>query len=133
MIDKYLEHAVSRDKKPLRKVTAEVRRCILEKFVQDMALSRVGEINAQKINRWLSALKEQGKAQDTRWAYGQRVRSFVTYLMPKYLPTTTLVGLTLPEPSAVGRKNWIRSTEVSKILDANATACRRVCRDSGVS
>jgi len=31
---------------------------------------------------------------------------------------STLVGFTLPEPSAVGRKNWIRSTEVPKILDA---------------
>ena len=70
------------------------------------------------INQWLSVLKAQGKSQDTRWGYGQRIRNFVTYLMPKYLPPTALVGVTLPEPSAIGRKNWIRKEEVARILDS---------------
>ena len=83
----------------------------------DCGISRVEDISVSKIDQWLLALKAHGKSQDTRWTYGQRVRSFVTYLIPKYLPTTAL-GFTLPEPSPIGRKNWIRSIEVTKILDA---------------
>jgi integrase len=33
-------------------------------------------------------------------------------------PAPVLAGFTLPEPSAIGRKNWIRSKEISEILDA---------------
>ena len=118
LIEQYLKHAQARNKKPLRAGTADTHKYILEKWVSDCGISRVGDISVSKIDQWLTALKAQGKSQDTRWTYGQRVRSFVTYLIPKYLPTTTLVGFTLPELSAVGRKNWIRSTQVSKILDA---------------
>ena len=118
LIDQYLKDAQARNKKPLRAGTADTHKYILEKWVVDCGISRVGDISVSKINQWLLALKAQGKSQDTRWTYGQRVRSFVTYLIPKYLPTTALAGFTLPEPSAIGRKNWIRSIEVTKILDA---------------
>jgi integrase len=118
LIDQYLKDAQARNKKPLRAGTADTRKYILGKWVVDCGISRVADISVSKINQWLSALKTQGKSQDTRWTYGQRVRSFVTYLIPKYLPTTALAGFTLPEPSAIGRKNWIRSIEVTKILDA---------------
>ncbi|HET9377793.1 MAG TPA: site-specific integrase [Chthoniobacterales bacterium] len=118
LIDQYLVSAQARNKKPLRPGTADTRKYILQKFVKDMAISRVGEINAQKINQWLLALREQGKSQDTCWTYGQRVRSFVTYLAPKYLPSTTLTGFTLPEPAATGRQNWLRSNAVTKVLDS---------------
>jgi integrase len=118
LIEQYLKDAQARNKKPLRAGTADTHKYILEKWVADCGISRVGDISASKIDQWLTALRAQGKSQDTRWTYGQRARSFVTYLIPKYLPTTTLAGFILPEPSAVGRKNWIRSTEVSKILGA---------------
>jgi integrase len=118
LIDQYLEAAKNRNKKPLRVGTADTRKYILQKFVKDMAINRVGEITIQKINQWLAMLKEQGKSADTLWTYGQRVRSFVTYLIPKYLPSTILHGFTLPEPSPVGRSNWSRSIDVTKILNA---------------
>jgi integrase len=118
LIEQYLKDAQARNKKPLRAGTAADYRYILESWVADSGISRVGDITLSKINQWLAALKAQGKSLDTQWGYGQRIRNFVGYLIPRYLPPTTLVGFTLPEHSAVGRKNWIRASEVSKILDA---------------
>jgi hypothetical protein len=62
-------------------------------------------------------LKET-KAKDTPWNYGQRVKNFVEYLMPKHLPPTTLDGFTLPKHKNAGRKNWIRKEKILKILEA---------------
>jgi integrase len=118
LIDQYLKDAQARNKKPLRAGTAADYKYILENWVANCGISRVGDITLSKIEIWLRALKAQGKSRDTQRGYGQRVRNFVGYLMPKYLPSTTLEGFSLPEHRAVGRKNWIRSTEVSMLLDA---------------
>lgn len=128
LIDQYLAAAQARNKKPLRKVTADTRKYILEKFVKDCGIGRVGDITQAKISNWLVELKAdkegddgkviKGKSADTCWTYGQRVRSFIKYLTPKYLPATILDGFTLPAPKAQGRQNWIRKGEVTKILDA---------------
>jgi integrase len=84
----------------------------------DCAITQTGDITLSLIQRWLARLKDEGKSADTCWTYGQRVRSFVTYLAPKYLPATILTGFTVPEPSPVGRHNWLRSGEITKIIDA---------------
>ena len=118
MIERYLEDAISRNKKPLRKDTAKSRRYVLEKFVKDMGISRVNEMTAQKINQWLAALRAQGRSQATLWTYGQDVRTFAKYLTPKYLSSAALAEFTLPEHAALGRKNWLRSTDIAKVLDA---------------
>jgi integrase len=119
MIDLYLKDAQERNKKPLRTETANVRRYILNKFVSDCRIHQVGEITLPKIQSWLTRLKAEGKAKDTIWGNGQRVRSFVIYLVSKkFLPASILVDFTVPEQAAVGRKNWVRKDEVAKIVDA---------------
>jgi integrase len=118
LIDLYLEESQARNKKPLRPVTADTRRYILKKFVADTSISRAAEITSQKITRWLLQLKQAGKSQDTRWTYGERVRNFVKFLIPKYLSHSTLDGFELPEPSPIGRKNWIRKAQVTKLIEA---------------
>jgi integrase len=118
LIEQYLKDAQNRHKKPLRSGTADTRRYVLNKFVVDCSIDRVHDITLPQIQRWLVRLKNEGKTADTCWTYGQRVRSFITYLVPKYLPSTVLSEFTVPEPSTVGRHNWIRSAEITKILDA---------------
>jgi hypothetical protein len=119
LIDQYLRDAQNRNKKPLRAETAKVRRYILNKFVKHCGIIQVGDITLPKIEVWLAGLKAEGKAKDTCWGNGQRVRSFVKYLVSKgYLAEKILTDFTVPEQSAVGRKNWIRKVEVTKVLDA---------------
>jgi integrase len=118
LTDQYLKDAQERNKKPLRVETARVRRYVLKKFISDCAISRVGDITPPKIQHWFSVLKGEGKSLDTLSAYGQRLRSFVKYLVPKYLPSTILIDFSVPEPSAIGRKNWLRKGEVTRILEA---------------
>jgi integrase len=114
-IERYLQDAQERNKKPLRPETANVRRYILKRFVSDCGITRVSEITLPKIQNWLTRLK----AKDTIWGNGQRVRSFVTYLVSKtFLPSSILTDFTVPEQAAVGRKNWIRKDEVTRVLDA---------------
>jgi integrase len=95
-----------------------VRRYILKKFVADCSIYHVGDITLPKIQQWLNRLKAEGKSADTCWAHGQRVRSFIRYMVPRYLPSMILADFTVPEPAAVGRKNWVRKEEVTRILDA---------------
>jgi integrase len=118
LIDKYLAEAQSRNKKPLRAVTAETRKYILKKFCADMAIERVGDITGYKISQWLEKLKDEGKSQDTRWTYGERLRNFIKFLAPKYLPSGVLDGFELPEPSPIGRSNWVRKEDVAKTIEA---------------
>jgi integrase len=118
LIDRYLEESQSRTKEPLRKVTADTRRYILQKFAAETGISQAGEINGSKIGKWLVQLKREGKSEDTLWTYGERVRNFVKFLMPKYAPPTALDGFTVPDQPSTGRRNWIRSSEVTKILAA---------------
>ncbi len=118
LIDQYLEESQSRTKDAMRKVTADTRRYILQKFAADTGISRAGEITGAKISQWLVQLKRDGKSKDTLWTYGERVRNFVKYLMPKYTPSSALDGFTVPDQPSAGRRNWIRSAEVTKLIDA---------------
>jgi integrase len=91
----------------------------LNRFVSDCSINQVGDITLPKIQDWLTRLKAEGKAKDTVWGNGQRVRSFVQYLVSKkFLPASILVDFTVPEQSSVGRKNWVRKDEVTRVLDA---------------
>jgi integrase len=118
LIDQYLEESQSRTKDALRKVTADTRRYILRKFASDTGINRAGEITGAKISQWLVQLKKDGKSKDTLWTYGERVRNFVKYLMPKYAPAAALDGFTVPDQPTGGRRNWLRSGEVTKLIDA---------------
>src|ERR1700730_6021177 len=57
LIDQYLEESQSRTKDPLRKVTADTRRYILQKFATDAGIKRASEITGSKISQWLVQLK----------------------------------------------------------------------------
>lgn len=118
LIDQYLEESQNRTKEPLRKVTADTRRYILQKFATDTGINRAGEITGSKINQWLVQLKQAGKSKDTLWTYGERVRNFVNFLIPRYAPSTALNGFTVPDQPSTGRRNWVRKEEISKIIDA---------------
>jgi hypothetical protein len=104
LVDLYLEEGQNRLKDSLRKVTADSRRYILKKFVADSAISTAGEITGSKINQWLIGLKREGKSKSTLWTYGERVRNFVKFLMPKYAPSTALNGFTMPDQPTNGRQ-----------------------------
>jgi hypothetical protein len=117
-VDLYLKDAQNRHKRVLRVGTANTRRYVLNKFITDCSINRVSDITLSVIQRWLVRPKTGGKSADTCWTYGQRVRSFVIYLVPRYLPATILEGFKVPEPSAIGRMNWIHKDEVTKIIEA---------------
>jgi integrase len=118
LIEQYLEESQGRTKEPLRKVTADTRRYILKRFVTDTGISRAGEITGSKITQWLLNLKRDGKSKDTLWTYGERVRNFVQYLTPRYVSKLALNGFTVPDQPTTGRRNWIRSAEVTQLIDA---------------
>lgn len=117
LIEQYLAAAQSRNKKPLRPLTANTRRYVLKQFCSDMGVERVSDITGQKITQWLKHLKDQNKSRDTQWTYGERLRNFVKFLTPKYLPSNILYGFELPEPSPTGRKNWLPKTVVTKLIE----------------
>lgn len=102
LIDQYLEESQSRTKEPLRKVTADTRRYILQKFATDTGINRAGELTGAKISQWLVQLKRDGKSKDTLWTYGERVRNFIKFLIPRYVPRTVLDGFTVPDQPSRG-------------------------------
>jgi site-specific recombinase XerC len=110
LIDQYLDEAQSRTKEPLRKATADTRRYILQKFASDTGINRAGEITGAKISQWLIQLKRDGKSKDTLWTYGERVRNFVKYLMPKRETSIRM-------PPALSRDLWTCSYIEAHIWD----------------
>jgi integrase len=46
------------------------------------------------------------------------VRNFVQYLTPRYISKLALNGFTVPDQPSQGRRNWIRSSEVTKLIEA---------------
>jgi hypothetical protein len=94
------------------------RRKPIGRWTSQTAQSRVSDISLPLIQRRRVRLKKDGKSADTCWTYGQRVRSFGTYLIPRYLLATILEGFTVPEPSVIGRKNWLHKHEVTNIIEA---------------
>jgi integrase family protein with SAM-like domain len=118
MVEKYLATAQKRARKPLRPGTAKRQRDIFHKFLKDTSVQVIGEISRDKVDNWLEGLRQAGRSADTIRTYAQAVRSFVGYLVKENLyHGNGFEKFDLPEGGLVGRKNWLTSDVVSRVID----------------
>ena len=118
LVESYLTMAQERDKKPMRREVAKTAGYILRKYLVDMEIQDVTQITRGSIKEWVTMLKNKEDAsKDTVHKYARTLKTFV-----KYLVSTKLVGKNLlddfdvPEPGAVGRKNWLKVKEVQRVI-----------------
>lgn len=109
VIERYLKAAQQREVKPMRKITAEGVRGVLNRFARSRALRFASEVNAKNLTARIAELRAQGKAQDTVFTNARDICAFSKWLAAEGLiPFDTLANFGRPQMSAKGRKNWVR-------------------------
>ena len=117
VIEDYLKVAQERAKKPMRPDTARRQGYILRKFVGDAGTEFVGQITHKSIEDWLRGFKDAKRSADTLHTYARALHTFVSYLVKlKLVRGDILTEFDIPERAAVGRKNWLRSQEMQRVI-----------------
>ena len=116
-ITEYLRVAQERAKKPMRPDTARRQGYILRKFVGDAGIEFVGQITHRSIEDWLRGFKDAKRSADTLHTYARALHTFVAHLVKlKLVRGDLLTEFDIPERAAVGRKNWLKSQEMQRVI-----------------
>jgi integrase len=117
LVKDYVKVAQGRAKKPLRPETAKVRSYILHKFLVDQEIDDIGQISRGNIEDWLSGRKRAGVSQDTLHTQARAIKTFLAYLVNRKLVRADILSdFEVPEPGAVGRKNWLKTEVVTRVI-----------------
>jgi integrase len=116
VVEDYLKKAQERAKKPMRRRTAGKKKAVLLKFLKDTGVSSTWQINQGNIEGWLEGLKEDGASSDTIHTYARDLHTFAAYLVERKLAAADLANFDIPERGATGRKNWVKTEEVNRII-----------------
>jgi integrase len=77
------------------------------------------EITPVRLDTWLAVYENKGRSQQTIRMYAAYVKTFVGWLYKSgHLASNALESYDLPEEKPMGRKNWLRKTEVAKVIGA---------------
>jgi integrase len=119
VIDDYLKNAQSRRKKPMRERTAKKQGAVLLKFVKDSGIESVYDITRGLPEGWVAKLEKEGKSADTLHTYARDLNTFLRFLVKhRHVIPDLLDDFEIPERGAVGRKNWLKHSEVNRIIAA---------------
>jgi integrase len=117
LVEKYLDQAQKRRKKPMRPDTAKRVKNALLQFTTDRRINDVGEISHSSISEWIDGLEKTGRSADTLYTYASTLKTFVRYLVDhKFVRGDILTRFDIPERGAIGRKNWLKKQEVEKVI-----------------
>ena len=77
------------------------------------------EITPARLDTWLVVYEKKAWSQQTIRMYAAYVKTFVGWLYKSgHLASNALESYDLPEEKPMGRKNWLRKAEVSKVIGA---------------
>jgi integrase len=117
VVEKYLNEAQKRRKKPMRPATAKRVKNALLQFTTDRGIRGVGDIDHYSISEWIDGLEKAGRSDDTLYTYASTLKTFVRYLVDhKLLQGEVITRFDVPRRGAIGRKNWLKKREVEKII-----------------
>jgi integrase len=115
VVEKYLNQAQKRRKKPMRPATAKRVKNALLQFTQ--GISDVREITHSSISDWIDGLEKAGRSDDTLYTYASTLKTFVKYLVEdQKLLQADVLTFDIPRRGARGRKNWLKKGEVEKVI-----------------
>jgi integrase len=118
IIDRYLNEAQVRNKRPLRPEVAKTNRYILVKFAADVGAMYVSDVSTGSLNRWLASLKKT-HSQESLCSYSAVLLTFGRWLHKRRLVTYyPFDGFERPTKPAKGRLNWIKKEDVQKLIDS---------------
>lgn len=118
LVDRYIEEAQARRRKPMRPETAKTVKLVLLKFIRESKITTAGDVKASVVERWLGALKNDGKSQETLRSYTRDLKTFGKWLNGRGLCAPLVIDL--PDRKAKIRKPWVRSDQVAKIINSVA-------------
>jgi integrase len=118
-IDDYIAAAATRRKNPMGKEAAKTAGAVLRRFCLEANVMAPQEITPARLDAWLATYERKGRSQQTIRMYAAYVKTFVGWLYKaRRLGTNALEPYDLPEEKPVGRKNWLRKTEVARVIEA---------------
>jgi integrase len=118
VIDRYLNEAQNRNKKPLRSETAKTNRYILVKFAADVGADYVSDVSTGSLNRWLAELGKTHR-RESLCSYSAVVLAFGRWLHKRRLVTYyPFEGFERPERPPKGRLNWVKKDDAHKLIES---------------
>ena len=77
------------------------------------------DVTPARLDTWLAVYEKKRRSQQTIRMYAAYVKTFVGWLYKSgHLASNGLESYDLPEEKPMGRKNWLRKTEVAKVIAA---------------
>jgi integrase len=131
LIDRYLDEAQTRNKKPMRAETSKSNRYVLVKFVTDTGANYVSDVTTRTLQRWVDQLRKDHR-QETLCSYTARVLTFGRWLhRVKRVTYYPFDGFERLEPPVKGRTNWLRKEAVAGLIETAPNDGLRFCLYSG--
>jgi integrase len=119
LINEYIRHGTTRNKKPMRKSTVENVRGNLTRFVAGRRLQFAVDVNPKNLEAWLEETRARSRSQDTLYTYARDICAFSTWLYKAgHTSFDALKGFERPQMGSSGRKSWLRMPDVKRAIDA---------------
>jgi integrase len=121
LVDSYITHATTRNKKPMRKSTVKTVKGNLLRFITGRRLQFALDVNRKNLEAWLDEIRARGRSQDTLFSYARDICAFSGWLARAgHVPFDSLKGFERPQKATRGRRNWLRMADVKRAIDSAA-------------
>jgi integrase len=84
--------------------------------VSSQGIEFVGQISRKSIEDWLLYRKRAGLSQDTLHTQARALKTFLAYCVSRKLVRADVADFDVPMPAAVGRKNWLKTEVVKRVI-----------------
>jgi integrase len=119
LIDEYIKHGTTRNKKPMRKATVENVKGNLLRFITGGQLQFAQDVNPKNLTAWLDENKTRGRSQDTLFTYARDICAFSKWLHKAgHTAFDPLASYERPQMGTRGRRNWLRMADVKCAIDS---------------
>lgn len=118
IVDRYLDDAKNRTRKPMRPDTAKNVGLVLKKFCRESGAD-LRTLTTEKMQVWLKDQKRAGKATESLRSYTRDLKAWRAWLIKdKLVRPNQLPDLEMPDHRPIGRRNWIEQSKVDEIIAA---------------
>lgn len=119
IVDRYLDDAKNRTRKPMRPETAKTVGYVLKRFIRESGINDLRNLSTASMQAWLKAKKQQGKKSETLRSYTRDMKAWQAWLRKNNVVRAgQLPDLEQYDKPPTGRKNWIPQDQVDRLINA---------------
>jgi integrase len=119
IVDRYLDDAKNRTRKPMRPETAKTVGFVLKRFLRESDIADIRALSTGTMQAWLKKLKQKGRASETLRSYTRDLKAWQTWLRKNNIVRADqLPDLDQYDKPPTGRKNWISQEQIDQLIAA---------------